>query len=549
MTPAARSTRARHRARFAGLAGAAAIAVVILGAARPHGEQPAAGPGLRPTAHDPVPAELSSYWLDARGRHRDHAGAARLRARRGGDRRQRRRPLGRPAPPVARARHVDPRRSRALLPRAGGARTGRPRDGRGGVRRRRWRHARARSPSRRWCAWARRTSAAVDYAAAAAAYTRAAGRTCRPTPIASRMPSAWRCERAGDLPGSIAAHRRVYFDYPLSPDAVDVRRGARRGSARSTADFDGRLDARTGTRRRALRRPAVGRWPASPTARVVDLARRRGTDGRRAVRAAACRRAAQAVPTRRRTAAAAGRRRARTRPRRACTCALAAARPGTDGRLRAGGARSRRRRSGRVPYAEEALNALATSLIVRRRRRRRGGRVFGQMVRPVSGRPVRRARRLEGRLVGLSAGRDGRRGAVLRDRRRAAFRARTSVRRGSTGARGRRSSSATATGATARLRAHRHRLPQQLLRAAGAAPAEAGRTPCRRAIVESAGPRPSPPPTAAADRAAAVARPPRPGAGRDAVRAPAVGRLAGAARPRRRWRSTAPDGCGSASTR
>ncbi len=57
-----------------------------------------------------------------------------------------------------------------------------------------------------------------QYALAAAAYARAV--TATPADVdrlAHRLGVA--LERAGDLAGSVAAHRRVYYDFPLSPDA------------------------------------------------------------------------------------------------------------------------------------------------------------------------------------------------------------------------------------------------------------------------------------------------------------------------------------------
>jgi soluble lytic murein transglycosylase len=357
MTPAARSTHARHRARIAGLAGAAAIAVVVLSGARPHGEQPAAGPGLRPTAHDPVPAELSGYWLTPAASTaitpalRDFARAVAVIDGHGD---------ARSVAPLLQSRaldtsilgdHVRYYRGLAALGQddletaeaAFGAAAG------GG-------------PSAIAVEALVRLGETHErqgrYAAAAAAYTRAlAG---RPTD-ADRLTHALgvSLERAADLRGSIAAHRRVYFDYPLSPHAVTSGEVLYRLGGLD-ADFDGRLarersraDALYDARRWSLARVAYGR--------VVDLAEGEARTVA-ALRAAACDvqlKQYRSAVDRLRPLAADGPYQAEAR----LHLALAARGQGQmDAYEQA--VRDLAADFPASPYTEEALNALATSLIV-----------------------------------------------------------------------------------------------------------------------------------------------------------------------------------------
>ncbi len=178
----------------------------------------------------------------------------------------------------------------------------------------------------------------------------------------------------------------------------------------------------------------------------------------------------------------------------------------------------------------------------RRRRRRRRLRPDGA---DVPGREVRRAGGLEGRVVGLPPALDGRRRAVLRDRRvelpalglSPVVALLERPREGTTGRRLRRCGP---------LHPRGHRLPEQLLRPAGAAPdgqavgaALDSREPGAAADAAA---------HASPDRLAAVARPQRPGARRDPVRPPHLGRFAEPWSRPPRWPSTAPAACASAST-
>ena len=269
MTLAARSLRARQRTRLAGLAGAAAIAVVLFGGQRPLGQETnGAGPGLRPTAHDPVPSELSSYWLTAAAGTavtpalRDFARAVAV-IDSGGDTRS--------VLPLLQsssldtslvADHVRYYRGLAALGQDdletaeaafGAASAGVP-------------SAIAAEALVRLGETHERQG---QYAAAAAAYAKAlSGRPVEPDRLAHKLGVA--LERAGDVSGSIAAHRRVYFDYPLSPDAAASGDVLNRLGALD-ADFDGRL-ARERARADALY--GARRWAPARTAysRVYDLA-------------------------------------------------------------------------------------------------------------------------------------------------------------------------------------------------------------------------------------------------------------------------------------
>ena len=248
MTAAAGSRCAGRRTRIAGLTGAVAIAVVMIGGQRPAGQETASAvPGLRPTAHDPVPSELSSYWLtQAAGTAvtpalRDFARAVAI-IDDGGDTRS--------VLPLLQSSSLDTsllgdhvRYYRGLAALGyddletaeaafGAASSGAP-------------SAIAAEALVRLGETHERQG---RYAAAAAAYAKAlAGRPVDPGGLAYKLGVA--LERAGDLPGSIAAHRRVYFEYPLSPDASASGDVMKRLGALD-ADFDGRL-----LRERARRRP------------------------------------------------------------------------------------------------------------------------------------------------------------------------------------------------------------------------------------------------------------------------------------------------------
>ncbi|MGE0363439.1 MAG: transglycosylase SLT domain-containing protein [Vicinamibacterales bacterium] len=373
MTPAARSIHGRRPGRVAGLAGVVAIAVVLGGADRPHGQQPAAGGvGLRPTAHDPIPADVTGYWLSpAAGTAvtpalRDFARAVGV-IDGSGDARSVA-PLLQSAAldKTPLADHVRYYRGLAALGQddletaeaafgavAAGAPSAIGNDA----------HVRLAETHERQ----------GRYGAAAAAYTQAlAARPTDPAALAHKLGVA--LERGGDVAASIAAHRRVYFDYPLSADAdasgdVLARLGALDG------DFEGRL-ARERARADALY--AARRWALARTAygRVYDL-----TSGD--ARAAAALRAAAAdvqlkqyrtAVERLRPLAAEGPDQAEAR----LHLALAARGQGQMDAFERG-VRDLAAAFPSSPYAEEGLNALATSFI-------RGdddagaAAVFGEMV-------------------------------------------------------------------------------------------------------------------------------------------------------------------------
>jgi soluble lytic murein transglycosylase len=372
MTSAARSTRARHRARTAGLAGVVAIAVVVASEQRPHGEQGAGAVGLRPTAHEPVPAELSSYWLSpAAGTAvtpalRDFARAVAV-IDGNGDTRSVTPLLQSSALDTSLvADHVRYYRGMAALGQDdletaeaafGAAAGGAP-------------SAIAAEALVRLGETHERQG---RYVAAAAAYTRAlAGRPADPDRLTHTLGVA--LERAGDLPGSIAAHRRVYFDFPLSPHAATSGEVLDRLGVRDS-DFDGRLareraraDALFGARRWALARVAYGR--------VIDL-----SDGE--TRAAATLRAAGAdvqlkqyrsAVERLRPMAAEGPHQAEAR----LHLALAARGQGQMDAYEQG-VRDLATAFPASPHTEEALNALATSLVLADDDAGAAA-VFGQMV-------------------------------------------------------------------------------------------------------------------------------------------------------------------------
>ena len=381
------------------------------------------------------------------------------------------------------------------------------------------------SPARRCCGWPRPTNSRAATTPRRRP-TPARSPASRPIPIASRHKLAVSLERAGDVAGSVAAHRRVYFDFPLSPDADGLGRRARtaRRPAMPTSKDGWPANAPAPTR---CSPPGAGRLARTAYGRVVrSLGWRcasRGGGARRWHR-----RLPEAVPQRRRSAAPAGRR----GPAPGRGPALPGAgrpRAGPDGRLRA-----RRARAGGAvpdsPYAEEGLNALATSLVV-------GDDDAG------GGRRLRPDGADGSRPAGSPSGRRGRPAGGLTASARwptpcsssrsapPASRARTTVRRGSTGAPARRNSWATPPAPRPATPS-----PPPTTRTATTAGWRCGGWASRRWRRRFAGNpalRPTPPPTQAADRLAAVARPQRPGAGRDPVRPPHLGRFAGPGRDHR----------------
>ena len=367
MMPAARPTRPGQRARIAGLAGVAAVVVALGADARPQGQQAATAglpgpptmsvPGLRPTAHDPVPAELSGYWLTLASGNvvtpalRDFARAVEV-IDDGGD-----------------ARSVAPLLQSAALDASPVADYVRYYRGLAALAADDLATAEAvfadlagRGPA------GIATDAMVRlgetherqgrYAAAAAAYTRAlAGRPTEPDRLAHKLGVAH--ERAGDASAAIAAHRRVYFDYPLSPDGEASGDAlSRLGAPMPTSRAASRAKRRGPTSSTAR---ADGRWLVPAYGRVYDLA-----EGD--ARAAAAVRAAAAdvqlkqyrgAVERLRPLAAEGAHQAEAR----LHLALAARGQGQmDAYER--GVRELVAAFPGSPYAEEALNALATSLVV-----------------------------------------------------------------------------------------------------------------------------------------------------------------------------------------
>ncbi len=359
MIAAARSIHGRRPVRMAGLAALAAIAVVFASDARPAGQQPAAPgvPGLRPTAHDPVPADLASYWLTPAAPTvvtpalRDFARAVAVIDDAGDTRSVA--PLLQSATldTSALAGHVRYYRGLAALGQddletaeaAFGA-------------------VAAGAPSAIAVEAAVRLAETHErqgrYTAAAAAYALALAAT--PADVAAlthRQGVA--LERAGDVARSIDAHRRVYFDFPLAADAAASGEVlARLGGL--DADFAGRparerarADALYAARRWALARTAYGRAYEVGEGEARTAA---------AVRAAACDvqlKQYRAAVDRLRPLAADGPFQAEAR----LHLALAARGQGQMDQFE----RSVRDLAAAFPdspYAEEGLNALATALIV-----------------------------------------------------------------------------------------------------------------------------------------------------------------------------------------
>ena len=522
MTPAAASSCARRRARTVGLAAAVTIAAVLgAGQSRPEGQQLEGVPGLRPTAHDPVPAELSGYWLTPaagvpiQSELRDFARAVAL--------------LDSSADPGS----VAPLLQSAALDKSPLA--GQVRYFRGLIALRQDNFAAAEAA---FTAVAAGPPSAIAseallrlaetheqqgrYDAAAAAYTRAiTGKPADPDRLSHKL--AVSLERAGDVAGSIAAHRRVYFDFPLSPDA-DASGDALERLGALDADFDGRLARERG---RADALFAARRWALARTAygRVVDL-----SDGD--ARAAAVVRAAGSdiylkqyrSGDRLRPLAAEGPHQAEAR----LYLALAARGQGQmDAYERA--VRELAEQFPTSPYAEEALNALATSLVVGDDDAGAAA-VFGQMVRTFpTGRFAERAAWKAGwwayrqrsmadavqffEIGAASFPRSDYRPSWLY------WSARAKEQLGD------------ASGASARY----------TLAATDYQNSYYGRMALRRmgkpsvspSILENPALRPDAAADASPDRLAAVARPQRPGAGRDPVRPPHLGRFAGPGRDHR----------------
>jgi soluble lytic murein transglycosylase len=358
MSIAARSSSARRRTSVVGLAGAVAIAVVITaGQAQPVGQRLEGGPGLRPTAHDPVPADLTGYWLTpAAGTTitaelRDFSRAVAV-LDSSGDPRSAAALMQAPAlDKSVLAPHVRYYRGLAALAAddlatAEAAFT-----------------TVAAGPPAAVTGEAMERLAETHelqgrYDAAAAAYARAlSGRPTDVDRLSHKLGVA--LERAGDVTGAIAAHRRVYFDFPLSSDAEASGDVLRRLGALD-ADFEGRVARETaraealfGARRWALARTAYGR--------VQDL-----TDGD--AKAAAAVRAAGAdvylkqyrpATDRLRPLAADGPNKAEAR----LYLALAARGQGQMA-VYEQSVKDLVEAFPTSPYAEEGLNALATSLVV-----------------------------------------------------------------------------------------------------------------------------------------------------------------------------------------
>ena len=277
MTDGARCA-AHPLSRVPVLAGALAVVVLVAGGqVRPHAEQgpPAGGIALHSTAHDPVPAELAGYWLTPASPTaislalRDFARAVQV-IEAGGD----------PAsvaplmasPSLEKTPLVDYVRYYRGVAALRAARLDEAVEALTPVV--------SATPSYITELAALRLAEAYEqqgrYADAAGAYGRAlAGRPAEPDRVAHKWGIA--LERAGDLAGAIAAHRRVYYDYPLSPDAVESGEVLARLNA-FDAPFEGQLAlerARADALYAARRcRPPGPRTSALPKWRPAPIANR-----------------------------------------------------------------------------------------------------------------------------------------------------------------------------------------------------------------------------------------------------------------------------------
>lgn len=253
---------ARASSRQGWLGVVAALTALVLIAAAPEARQDAAPP-LLPTAHDPVPAQPSAYWLAPAPATaltaplRDFARAVVV-IDGGGD-------ASSVAALVAAAaldgsplaEHVKYYRGMVAL-RQGRLDAAAATFGSIGA-------PNARSHIAEQALWrlAEVQQQRGEYALASDTFARLlATKPAEPDRVAHQLAVAR--ERAGDQAGAIEAHRRVYYGYPLSPDASSSGDVLERLNV-ATAAFPGRLDK---TRARAAALYAARRWALARAAYV-----------------------------------------------------------------------------------------------------------------------------------------------------------------------------------------------------------------------------------------------------------------------------------------
>ena len=341
-----------------------------------------------------------------------------------------------------------------------------------------------------------------------------------------------RARAAGNPKKPTEAFLRVVYEFPFSDlapiassrarDAAGRRRSRRaRTATSSSSDAPSGCSAPSATRRRVRRSTALRQLGAGRRPRARAAAAR----GMRLLPEAAARRARRRQAVRRQGVARRARRSSSMRS------------PSRDLGDHAEYLRVVRRLVDEFPtqsWAEEALNNLATHYILAGRRRE-GRRDVPGAVREISRRPLRGARRVEDRLVGLQEP-PLRRDAVRAFESAAAQFPRSDYRPAwlywSAQAHEALKERAGRRGA---LHPRRHRLPEHLLRPprgrtarrAAATPARARQSTDPPAADDAGTPSPALPPNEARRARAARARSLRPGARRAPLRAEGVGRFVG----------------------
>ena len=254
---------ARASSRQGGLGVVAALTALLLIGAAPEAQD---APSLRPTAHDPVPAQPSAYWLAPAPATaltpalRDFARAV-VGIDGGGDASSVSALVSAPtldASPLA--EHVKYYRGLVAL-RQGRLDAAAATFGSIGA-------PNARSHIAEQALWrlAEVQQQRGEYALASETFARLlASKPAEPDRVAHQLGIAR--ERAGDPAGAIEAHRRVYYDYPLSPDAASSGEVLERLNVADAA-FPGRLEK---TRARAAALYAARRW-APARAAYVEVA-------------------------------------------------------------------------------------------------------------------------------------------------------------------------------------------------------------------------------------------------------------------------------------
>ena len=335
-------------------------------------------------------------------------------------------------------------------------------------------------------------------------------------------------EAAGEPEKALAAYRRVYYEYPLSTQAVDAQ-SAHRTPRDAVAHCAGSVQARA-----RARGAAVPGAPLGAGARGVRAAGARGRQGRRGAGGAAARRM-RLLP---RPPSRGARRAAAVPARRVARGGGALLPPDGDAgarrqrHLRHAGAAAGRRFSGQQLGGGDAQQPRLA--LHHGRGRRRGGPGLPRAGAALSARTVRGSRGVEDRLgARTSRAISPRPPRVSRPRRRR-FRAPTTGRRGCTGPRGRAISWDRAGRGQRAVPGRRRRLPELVLRTPGVARCwPTRREPPVRPIVdvERATRRQPAPlvPNDAVDPRARRGRAVRRRAARSGVREAGVGRLAGAA--------------------